>query len=335
MGRKLKGKIGSKNLKSSLLRHQHKEQLLKKNKNKIENKQKPKIPTKVKQNQQLQKENEEKYIPFGKEETLLLIGEGDFSYARSIIEQEYILPKNLIVTSYDASIQELKLKYPHSFEENYKFLIENGVLIFFRIDATNLIKSFKISKKMPWKKIMMNYGHPELSNKVVQNIMFNFPHTGKGVKDMDRNIRDHQELIYKYFSNCKDLFSNINSTIINSRNSYTQGYSLDSNGSNGSGYDKLTEEGFGKIILSVFTGEPYDLWQVRTLAKDNGLKVERSNKFQWENYPEYHHRRTNSEQDTTKRAEEREARIYVFEKFVKNKNLRKSKKGKDSDSDDE
>lgn len=65
------------------------------------------------------------------------------------------------------------------------------------------------------------------------------------------------------------------------------------------------------------------------------LTLSRSSKFQWENFPGYHHRRTNSEQDTTKPAKERDARFYIFSKYVSNssKHNRKSKKDTDSDSD--
>lgn len=338
MGRKMKGKIGAKSLKTSLINHQHNENLIKKRQQQIAHKQNPQTPKNVKKNKQLQKENQEKFIPFNPTENLLLIGEGDFSFARSIIEQCYILPENLIVTSYDASIQELKLKYPKTFEENYKYLTDEKVSMFFRIDATNLIKSFKISRKQTWKKIMVSIGNVNLSTNVLQNVMFNFPHTGKGVKDMDRNIRDHQELVSKYFKSSKEFFKLINADIMRSRSSYTQGYSLNSNANNKIDSNGTTEEGYGKIILSVFTGEPYDLWQVRVLAKDNGLQVERSSKFQWGDYPEYHHKRTNSEQDTTKPAEERDARLYVFKKFEKRANKRSKKSqidgpGYENDSD--
>ncbi|CCE62486.1 hypothetical protein TPHA_0C03340 [Tetrapisispora phaffii CBS 4417] len=334
MSRKLKGKIGYKKLRTTLLNHISKKQALKKRKQKIAHKTKPVINSKVKKNQQKQKEHETKFIPISKNETLLLVGEGNFSFARSLIEQDYILPENLIVTSYDASVQELKLKYPHTFEENYKFLVEEKVLIFFHIDCTNLIKSFKISKKNTWKKIMQTKGNISISGKVIQNIMFNFPHNGKGIKDMDKNIRDHQELISAYFKNCKDFFKMINSTITDAKTKYTQGYSLDERKNDGRLVDGVSESGIGKVILTMFTGEPYDLWEVRALAKQTGFQVEKSNKFQWENYPEYHHKRTNSEQDTTKPAQEREARTYVFKIFENSKKNKRSQKNNDDDDKD-
>ncbi|SCV00918.1 LAME_0G12838g1_1 [Lachancea meyersii CBS 8951] len=327
MGRKPKGKSSSKGLKGALLRHQATEQAQKKVKTKQEHALQKNKPTKASLEQRAsQREAAEKMIPFDKNSTLLLVGEGDLSFARSIIMQEYVKPENLLVTSFDNSPSELKLKYPKSFEANYDFLLENGVKVFFRIDATNLIKAFKISKKTTWSKIAGS----EWAIKPVEFILFNFPHTGKGVKDQDKNIRDHQELILGFLESCKQFFKTANQ-VPTSRSAmgFAQGYTLDDDATN----TRLSAEGCGKVLISVFTGEPYDSWQIKILARTTGWKVERSSKFNWANYPEYSHRRTNSEQDTTKPAAEREARTYMFEIF--DKHAKTARKQKNSDSDDE
>lgn len=320
MARKLKGKIGSKSLKATLRGHQVQAQFKqlskKKEQNKIQKKSQPSAL--VKKNQELQKEAQANFVPFEKGETLLLVGEGDFSFARSLIEEGFIFPRNLIATSYDNSPSELKLKYPNSFETNYEFLVDQKVPILFNIDATNLIKTFKLSKKTPWSKLL----GPEWGLKALNNIMFNFPHTGKGIKDQDRNIRDHQELIFGYFRSSKKLFELANLPILGAQSQHNRGYSMDdSKDARG-----ITQDGYGNILMSVFNGEPYDSWMIKSLAKDNGLHVKRSNRFQWELYPTYNHKRTNSEQDTTKPAREREARIYIFQKFERPRtNARKVK----------
>lgn len=336
MARKLKGKIGSKGLKGALLRHKAKVKLVRN----IESKQKHELRKKnssannktVKRNQEFQKLNQGKVMPFEKDETLMLCGEGDFSFARSIVEQNYIESDNLIITSYDNSVNELKLKYPHTFEENYQYLKDLNIPIFFQIDVTKLVKSFKISKNNTWFKIINRLSDHRWGNKPLQNIVFNFPHNGKGIKDQERNIRGHQDLIFNFFQNSLQLFNLINTKIQNDTLRYTQGYDLNEDTPQAK---KLTAEGYGNIILSLFDGEPYDSWQIKFLAKKNGLTLSRSSKFQWENFPGYHHRRTNSEQDTTKPAKERDARFYIFSKYVSNssKHNRKSKKDTDSDSD--
>ncbi|AQZ10380.1 YIL096C [Zygosaccharomyces parabailii] len=274
----------------------------------------------VKRNQESQRRNNVPFVPFHRNSTLLLVGEGDFSFARSVIEQNYVLAENLIVTSYDDSIEELNAKYPNSFQENYQFLISEGVAVFVGIDATNLIKTFKLSKKNTWNKLL---GH-DWSNKCLENIMFNFPHTGKGIKDQARNIRDHQTLVDEFFRSCKELFQNVNSKVISNKSHYIRGYNDESQNS-------VSSEGFGTILLTIFAGEPYDSWRIKTLAKGNGLQLERSNRFQWEIYPSYHHRRTNSEQETTKPAKEREARMYVFKKSEIGEEEKKTSKDRDEE----
>ncbi|CAI5075792.1 CRE_HP_G0119010.mRNA.1.CDS.1 [Saccharomyces cerevisiae] len=230
MARKLKGKIGSKGLKGALLRHKAKVKLVRN----IESKQKHELRKKnssannktVKRNQEFQKLNQGKVMPFEKDETLMLCGEGDFSFARSIVEQNYIESDNLIITSYDNSVNELKLKYPHTFEENYQYLKDLNIPIFFQIDVTKLVKSFKISKNNTWFKIINRLSDHRWGNKPLQNIVFNFPHNGKGIKDQERNIREHQDLIFNFFQNSLQLFNLINTKIQNDTLRYTQGYDL-------------------------------------------------------------------------------------------------------------
>ncbi|KAL6948743.1 hypothetical protein ACO0QE_001216 [Hanseniaspora vineae] len=351
MARKLKGKITGKGLKSMLLQHQHVEQLNKKKAAKLENELQMKEQKKKKQTGQAKKEKllalkagstdsegssktivtsnllsamDKKFIPFEPTSTVMLVGEGDFSFARSLIANAYIQSENLIVTSFDNSVKELELKYPHTFRNNYDFLNEHKVAMFFKIDATNLTKSFKISNRQPWTKIL-----PSFSLKKLDYIMFNFPHNGKGIKDQDRNIAEHQKLMAVFFQSCLDFFK-----LINTRkdNRCLVGYAVSTN-------EKFYTP-VGKVIVSLFDGEPYNSWQIKVLGKTNGgWKVDRSNKFQWENYPEYHHKRTNSELDTTKPASQRPARLYVFEinstKFKKNGSFPKRGRNNDDDIDSE
>ncbi|GAV53613.1 hypothetical protein ZYGR_0AK01150 [Zygosaccharomyces rouxii] len=311
MGKNAKGK----GLRTTLQRHQNASKLRNIRKQKDKKTQKNQS---VKKNQESQKNHHTPFIPFGPHETLLLVGEGDFSFARSIIEQNYVMPENLVVTSYDNSIEELNSKYPHSFDENYKFLASEGVPVFFGVDATDLVKSFKLSKKTTWTKILGE----SWNGKCLENIMFNFPHTGKGVRDQERNIRDHQNLVLGFFKSCKELFQIINSKWLKNRLQYGDTES-----------SQLSEEGWGRIVLTLFAGEPYDSWRIKTLAKENKFQLQRSNRFEWEIFPGYHHKRTNSEQDTTKPAEERDARIYLFEKLGTVQ--KPSKRSRDSDDDDD
>jgi 25S rRNA (uracil2634-N3)-methyltransferase len=75
----------------------------------------------------------------------------------------------------------------------------------------------------------------------------------------------------------------------------------------------------GSIIVTLFEGEPYTLWNIRDLARHSGLQVERSFKFQASAYPGYHHARTlgvvkskTGETGAGWKGEDRPARSYIF-----------------------
>ena len=93
----------------------------------------------------------------------------------------------------------------------------------------------------------------------------------------------------------------------------------------------------GQIIVTVFEGEPYELWNVRDLARHVGLKVGRSFRFQSEAYPGYKHARTlgNIEGGGGWKGEERSARSYILEVNGIEENLGRKGKRKRSGSDDD
>ena len=228
------------------------------------------------------------YVPFDENTYLLLVGEGDFSFATSLISHNYIEGNKLIATGYDEK-EESYQKYP-SAQENISFLESHGIKVLHKIDATKLETCLKLHNLKKKKDAAVN------NYRRINCIMFNFPHSGKGIKDVERNIRDHQLLVSNY------LKSSINTFDIIAAN--------DDNIYNKHG----ASPGIKTVILTVFEGEPYDSWNVKGLAKSLGFKVVRSSFFDWTLYPEYHHRRTNSMKDTTKPAHERNARMYIFTK---------------------
>ena len=75
----------------------------------------------------------------------------------------------------------------------------------------------------------------------------------------------------------------------------------------------------GSIIVTLFEGVPYTLWNIRDLGRHSGLQVERSFKFQAKAYPGYRHARTlgvirgrDGKDGGGWRGEERDSRSYVF-----------------------
>lgn len=269
MVRKLKGKaMAGKGLKGALARQLHKEGEAKRREHKQARLAAEKDAKRAKAALKQVHSSQKPSYPWKYEDKLLLVGEGDFLFALSIVKENFIYPATVVATSYDLA-EEIEAKYPDG-AANIAQLRELGVRVEHEVDATRLEETLHTKKKLL----------------DVNTVLFNFPHTGKGVKDMDRNVRDHQILMAGFFKSARSLLSQKND------NDY-----------------------FGndwQIMVSMFDGEPYALWKVKALAREQNLVVERLTKFSWELYTGYHHRRTNSTRDTTKPAAERPARTYVF-----------------------
>ncbi len=120
---------------------------------------------------------------------------------------------------------------------------------------------------------------------VMDRIIFNFPHVGGKSTDVNRQVRYNQELLVAFFGRAAP--------------SLAPG---------------------GSIVVTLFEGEPYTLWNVRDLARHSGLRVERSFAFRAAAYPGYRHARTLGVVRARSgepggggwRGEDRAARSYVF-----------------------
>lgn len=107
-------------------------------------------------------------IPFKPTDKILLVGEGNFSFARALIVDppsslEYLVPANVTATSYDSE-EECYSKYPGS-EAIVNTIKERGAEVLFGIDATKLQK------------------HPVLKGRRWDRIVWNFPHAGMRLID--------------------------------------------------------------------------------------------------------------------------------------------------------
>ena len=233
-------------------------------------------------------------IPFiPEEDRILLIGEGDFSFAKSIVEHNGCC--DVTATCYDGQA-ELFEKYKPQAEEHVKYLEDEGQIVLYNVDATKLDSNKTLSKAG-----------------LFNHILFNFPHVGGKSTDVNRQVRFNQELLVKFFAAAKKLLA------------------LD-----------------GTIVVTLFDGEPYTLWNIRDLARHSELEVQRSFKFQASAYPGYSHARTlgNLEGGGGWKGEDRESRSYVFEKQKEYKGSKstfaakvaaeqKRKKAEESGSSDE
>lgn len=91
------------------------------------------------------------------------------------------------------------------------------------------------------------------------------------------------------------------------------------------------------IIVTLFEGEPYTLWNIRDLARHAGLAVAESYKFQVSAYPGYKHARTLGvvKGGGGWKGEDRPARSYVFVRKGEGVVMGEGKKKKAESSDDE
>lgn len=161
----------------------------------------------------------------------------------------------------------------------------------FNIDATQMQKSKALKAAGPF-----------------DIILFNFPHTGAGIKDQDRNVIAHQKLLVAFFQSCLHSVSVPRKVLQNSggkKYCHVMKPTLLSNS--------------GKIVVSLFDGLPYSLWDIKGLARKCGLSTVASHKFEWSSFPGYKHRLTGGQGDTTQQYDKRGARFYVFEKTDREK----------------
>ena len=167
-------------------------------------------------------------------------------------------------------------------------------------------------------------GGKEVRKGNFDRVIFNFPHVGGLTKDVNRQVRYNQgesqivEKPLRYDSRTDSLLELL------------VGFFK-------SALRLLAPE--GSIIVTIFEGEPYSLWNIRDLARHVGLTVGRSFKFQASAYPGYKHARTlgNIEGGGGWKGEDRPARTYIFEVNEKEAQATsKTKKRNDaSDSDDD
>lgn len=103
-------------------------------------------------------------IPFSPTDRILLIGEGNFSFARALIidppaSLQHLPAANITATAYDSE-DECYVKYPEA-QGIVESLKEKGVEVLFDVDATKLEKE------------------PTLKNRRWDRIVWNFPHAGQ------------------------------------------------------------------------------------------------------------------------------------------------------------
>ena len=174
-------------------------------------------------------------------------------------------------------------------------------------------------------------------------VCFNFPHVGGISTDVNRQVRFNQELLVGFFKACVPLLSTPDTSddMSEDEDDYDFGSDMESDSDGETKSGRRTEP--GQILVTLFEGEPYTLWNIKDLARHAGLRVVTSFRFPWASYEGYSHARTLGEVEGKHggrggwRGEDREARMYVFENaqvLGRAQGNAKKKRGRnDSDSD--
>jgi 25S rRNA (uracil2634-N3)-methyltransferase len=203
-------------------------------------------------------------IPFSTSLSVLTVGDGDFSFSYSLAT----LGINIVATAYDSK-DEFFEKYENSF---YQELLEMKVPIYFGIDVTKPKWSDRIME--PW-----------------NIIVWNFPHNGKGICSQDHNIYSQQQLLSKFLSSFPKQPSNqkfnLFSPILKKKHTIS---SLFETVHNNTLMDTFPQSVL--VYLTIWSGQPYDSWNIRQIAKQCGLICACSFKFEPNAYPHYNHVKT-------------------------------------------
>lgn len=196
---------------------------------------------------------------------------------------------NVTATVLEGSEEVLVEKYPAA-EENIRVVRDNGGTVGFGVD---------VGKKGGMRGLVKGNGGVGF-----ERVVFNFPHVGGKSTDVNRQVRYNQGMSSLSFLKRFVLMSGIVELLVSFFNSTLP---------------LLSPRPGSSILVTLFEGPPYTLWNIRDLGRHAGLELKRSWKFQREVWKGYRHARTlgvvkgkDGKEGAGWRGEERAARMYEF-----------------------
>ncbi|TDL20889.1 hypothetical protein BD410DRAFT_771940 [Rickenella mellea] len=232
-------------------------------------------------------------MPFNTSDKILLIGEGNFSFATALFKHpslEFLPPRNVTATAYDSE-KECYEKYPEA-GAIVKDLKEKGVEIVFGVDATRLEKC------------------KALKGRKFDRVVWNFPHAGKGITDQDRNILSNQMLLLDFFRSVSGYLTDgpvpavhkkkVKRTSQSDDEEDAQGSDVEDEGQESSQLGRGRAACRGTVLVTLRNVPPYTEWNLPKLAKhppppNPPYTVLRSFAFQRSDWEGYEHAMTKGE----------------------------------------
>lgn len=139
------------------------------------------------------KQNREPTIPFDVFDNILLVGEGDLSFALSLLHDHGCA--SLTATTYDSEVALIE-KYPHVVDAIRQIKDEDQEVMH-DVDAQKLSSNKDLKKKAPF-----------------DRIIFNFPHIGGVSTDVNRQVRANQALLAAFFQSSIALLKPSTGTVL-------------------------------------------------------------------------------------------------------------------------
>lgn len=175
-----------------------------------------------------------------KGERVLLVGEGNFSFAASLIAHHGVPGHLLTATCYDSS-STLHSKYP-DVDSHLSVLEAAGAEVLYDVDAGSL-DTDKRTRKRKW-----------------DRVAWLFPHVGKGIKDEERNVRANQIELMRFLRAVKGVLE---------EGKPGEPLPEDEGMSDPDDDDEEVEEDLqrprsrpGRVCITLRNSHPYTLWDV-------------------------------------------------------------------------